>query len=157
MVRSSVLFKIFVGFAFLASSIQLQSTGVLDKVEREIMCLAVNIYYEARGESQRGRIAVGNVTMNRARNKNFPNSVCEVVTQKHKNTCQFSWFCMKKLPDIREELFADIRELARRIYTGEIKDITKGSTHFHSIDVNPPWIENKVVTVEIGNHIFYRK
>ena len=157
MVRLSVISKVLIGFAFLASSIQLQSTGFLDEVEREIMCLAYNIYYEARGESKKGQIAVGNVTMNRARSKNYPNSVCAVVTQKHKNTCQFSWFCMKKLPVIREEMFAEIRDLAKRIYTGEIKDITKGSTHFHAIDVNPAWIENKVVTVEIGNHIFYRK
>lgn len=157
MVRSSVIFKIFVGFAFLFSSVQLQSSGVFDEVEREIMCLAYNIYYEARGETQSGRIAVGNVTMNRVRSKNYPKSVCAVVNQKHRKTCQFSWVCMKKLPEIREELFAEIRDLSRRIYKGEVKDITKGSTHFHSIDVNPEWAETKTVTVEIGNHIFYRK
>ena len=51
----------------------------------------------------------------------------------------------------------EIRELAEKIYFGEVKDITKGATHFHSIDVNPRWSAFKTRTLKVGRHIFYRK
>lgn len=150
------LLKLTLGAILLCSSVVVTS-GVFDRVEEEIECLAQNIYYEARGEPKKGKIAVGHVTLNRVKNKNYPDSVCEVVTQKYKSTCQFSWFCMPKLPRIREELYADIRRLAENIYYGEIKDVTNGATHFHSVNVYPVWAETKRVTAQIGNHIFYRK
>ena len=53
----------------------------------EIHCLALNIYHEARGESLEGRLAVAAVTMNRVRDKRFPDRVCEGVWQPR----QFSW------------------------------------------------------------------
>lgn len=128
-----------------------------DKVEIEISCLAHNIYHEARGEPVKGQIAVGMVTMNRAKNNKFPSSVCGVVTQKVKNTCQFSWVCMKRLPKIKDEVYANIKELAEKIYFGDIKDITKGATFFHNNEVKPAWSETKQMTAVIGNHVFYRK
>jgi spore germination cell wall hydrolase CwlJ-like protein len=90
---------------------------------KDIECLARNIYYEAGSESEEGKVAVGLVTLNRANNPKYPNSVCGVVTQKtvltvpkqitveHKEflstrvevqttwvqkvVCQFSWNCTK--------------------------------------------------------------
>ena len=44
-------------------------------------CLAQNIYFEARSESQAGMIAVAQVTMNRVKHPRYPNTVCEVVKQ----------------------------------------------------------------------------
>lgn len=125
--------------------------------EEEIVCLAHNIYYEARGESNRGKIAVANVTMNRVKEKGYPSSVCGVVSQKNKNVCQFSWFCKTNLPKIKDEIFAEIRHLAEKVYKGEVKDNTKGATHFHSNAIEPEWSKKKVMTVQIGNHTFYRK
>lgn len=132
-------------------------SGVFDRVEQEINCLAQNIYYEARGESHKGKIAVGFVTLNRVKSDGYPDSVCGVVTQKHKKTCQFSWFCNKRLPKMKEELYDDIRVLAEKIYFGELKDITGGATHFHSVSIQPIWANTKRVTAKIGNHLFYRK
>ena len=60
----------------------------LDKIKepiisyKDIQCLARNIYYESANESEEGKVAVGLVTLNRANNPNYPNSVCGVVTQK---------------------------------------------------------------------------
>lgn len=81
----------------------------------EIYCLAANSYFEARGEPFDGKIAVAQVVMNRVKSKDYPNSVCEVITEgPHreswktrgkelpkeerqyypiKNRCQFSWYC----------------------------------------------------------------
>ena len=57
-------------------------------LETALMCMAFNIYHEARNESMLGQIAVGQVVMNRVWDKRFPNTVCEVVKQAvtHKGT-----------------------------------------------------------------------
>ena len=134
------------------------SGGVIDEVESEIQCLAANIYYEARGESLKGRIAVGNVTLNRSKSPSFPSSVCAVVNQKHKKMCQFSWVCTKAtLPAIKEELYAEIENLASKLYKGDLKDVTKGATHFHNNEVSPEWSYKYKATVHIGKHIFYKR
>ena len=129
----------------------------INEKDRAIDCLAQNIYYEARGEPRAGKIAVAMVTMNRVKSKYYPNNVCSVVTQKVKSTCQFSWVCMKNIPRLRQELFNEIRTLARMVYNGEVKDNTRGATNFHSKEIVPEWIQYKRVTAEFGNHIFYRK
>ena len=63
--------------------------------KEELDCMASNIYFEASTQSRVGKIAVAQVTMNRVRSPEFPNSVCEVVYQgpknpKNKKLCQFS-------------------------------------------------------------------
>lgn len=133
------------------------SSEVIDQIEQEINCLATNIYYEARGETIKGMIAVGHVTLNRAKSPDFPDSVCKVVNQKYKKACQFSWVCMKPLPAIKEDLFADIKNIADKLYRGEIKDVTRGATHFHNAGVNPDWSNKYRATAHIGNHIFYKR
>lgn len=53
----------------------------------ELACLEKNIYNEARGEIDEGKLAVAFVTLARAQSKKFPNSICGVVYQNK----QFSW------------------------------------------------------------------
>ena len=59
------------------------SGGVKEEVVmlETITCLAIAIYFEARGEPVDGQIAVGNVILNRAKDPRFPNDVCSVITQ----------------------------------------------------------------------------
>jgi N-acetylmuramoyl-L-alanine amidase len=69
--------------------------------EEEFICLALNDYFEARGESLAGRLAVAKVVMNRAMDKRYPKNVCAVIKQNKSrlsNRCQFSWYC-DGLPD----------------------------------------------------------
>lgn len=126
-------------------------------IEAEINCLAANIYHEARGESLKGKLAVGLVTMNRTKHQDYPSTVCGVVFQKANFLCQFSWACKSSAKLLHKDITKEIRELAEKIYFGEVKDITKGATHFHSIDVNPRWSAFKTRTLKVGRHIFYRK
>ena len=65
----------------------------------EVRCLATNIYWEARNQSIQGMYAVADVTLNRVKDKRWPSTVCEVVKQRRKGVCQFSWFCDGK-PDL---------------------------------------------------------
>ena len=152
----SIIYKTIAVLLLLGSFGTLKS-GMIDVQAQEIECLAQNLYYEARGESTKGQIAVGMVTMNRVKSPGYPDTVCGVVTQKHKKTCQFSWVCNKKLPRIKEDIYENTKELAHKIYHGEVKDITRGATHFHNHTVVPIWAQTKRMTVQIGNHFFYRK
>jgi spore germination cell wall hydrolase CwlJ-like protein len=47
--------------------------------DKDVDCLARNIFYESGGEPTEGKIAVGMVTVNRAQDPRFGRSVCEVV------------------------------------------------------------------------------
>lgn len=132
------------------------------RVERQLECLAKNVYYEARGEPYEGRIAVAQVTVNRARSGKFPNDVCEVVYQKTRGPddiviCQFSWWCMphlKSQPISRHE-YRESYKIAKNvlIHGEELPDL-QHALFFHAQYVNPRWNREKVA--HIGQHIFYR-
>ena len=137
--------------------ITITSAKVPQKEDLEIHCLAANMYYEARGESEKGILAVALVTMNRVKDNLFPDSVCEVVFQKVKKTCQFSWVCKKPKVNFEEEKFQKTLNLAKKVYNGQVKDFTRGATHFHNATIQPNWASAKVKTLQIGNHFFYRR
>ena len=132
----------------------------------EVICLALAIYFEARGEPNVGQVAVSQVIMNRVADHRYPDDVCGVVKQgptytfndhpiKHK--CQFSFWCDGKAEEIKDgEAWEWSQTLADASLKGQLIDITDGATHYHSIDVLPEWAETKCQTVRINNHIFYR-
>lgn len=137
-------------------------------IAESVLCLALNIYHEARGEPFEGRVAVAHVVVNRVNHKKFPNDVCDVVWQGKQGTlpqkngikpkvCQFSWTCDNNDTDPKnEKSFNDARELAKKVLAGEIKDPTQGSLFFHNTLVEPKWSQVKIRTRKIGNHIFYK-
>ena len=108
----------------------------------EVRCLALNIYFEARGETNEGQLAVGHVVINRAANSQFPNTLCDVVVDKEaKNpviVCQFSWWCDGKndRPKNSKAWRAAIK-LANRIYNGLTNDPTEGALWYHATYVRP--------------------
>ncbi len=63
----------------------------------ELICLALNDYWEARSEVIAGRIAVARVVLNRAMDPRYPSNICDVVKQSRVSgalhRCQFSWYC----------------------------------------------------------------
>jgi N-acetylmuramoyl-L-alanine amidase len=137
------------------------------------LCLADNIYHEARGQGTAGWLAVANVTINRVKDSRYPNTVCEVVKQgPHRpswkgtgemipirHRCQFSWYCDGRSDDIgNNTLYSLIYDLSYNIVYGNIDfiDITDGATHYHADYVMPDWAKTKTKTVEIEDHIFYR-
>ena len=139
----------------------------------DILCLAKNIYHEARGEPIEGQIAISNVVINRVKSKQFPNDVCSVVYQKNQISfinrilqiipinipgCQFSWTC-DSMPDnlfLEKKAWENSQKIADEVFNDLHSDISEGSTHYHSIDVNPYWAKSLKETVRIRNHIFYK-
>ena len=137
-------------------------------LETALMCMAINMYHEAKNQSMLGQIAVGQVVMNRVEDSRFPDNVCDVVTQSvtYKGTdkpvlhkCQFSWYCdgQKDEPDFDSKEWWDAKEYASIVLSGTIMlDVTEGATHYHATYVRPAWAKTKTKTTRIDRHIFYR-
>lgn len=139
-------------------ALHLPSYNELDREQqRQIDCLAINMYREAAAEQEDGIIAVGLVTMNRVKSGLFPETVCQVVKQKTKSTCQFSWNCIKHLPRINTEIYNNVRELAIKVFFNHhlLDDFTYGALFYHADYVKPRW-KKLEVTTKIGRHIFYK-
>ncbi len=131
----------------------------VSEVSKEIDCLARNIYFEARSESEQGQLAVGHVVMNRVANEGYPNSVCAVVKQggeKRRNRCQFSWWCdgRSDMP-MNKKAWQRSQDLAEAVYKGQSKDPTNGALWYHADYVNPVWSAALVLGKKIGQHLFY--
>ncbi len=123
----------------------------------ELHCLALNIYHEAGAESLTGKQAVAAVTINRVKSDAFPQSVCGVVKQRNKKSCQFSWWCQKpKSPPKDSDAWQDSLEIARKTLDGLHQDPTQGALYFHATRVKPDWSHTYKRTTRIGKHIFYK-
>ena len=135
------------------------------QLEQEVRCLARNIFYEAGAEPYKGKLAVGLVTVNRARSNKFKaDTVCSVVKQKAvvrgKPVCQFSWYCSGKayaeIP-INTKGYQESLAAAKKIL---LHDYTmpgfRNAFNFHAVTASPSWRHDKTIVERIGNHIFYR-
>ncbi|WP_417580145.1 cell wall hydrolase [Pelagibacterium sp.] len=130
--------------------------------EREQWCMATGIYFEARGESYRGQVAVAQVIMNRVEHPNYPDTICGVVyqNQHRRNACQFSFACDGKTNvnrtsevaawDQAQSITQEV--LNEEIYLTEVAD----ATHYHATYVRPAWARNMDKLAQVGLHIFYK-
>ena len=123
-----------------------------DPGSRELECLAVGIYYEAKSESLKGQLAVGHVIANRAESGRFPSSYCGVLFQRS----QFSFIRGHALPSVprASQDWLDAVAIAK-IVDQEIQPSPVGKAlYFHARRVSPGWRLTRVAT--LGNHVFYR-
>ncbi len=129
------------------------------KLYDELHCLALNIYFEARGEDMKGQHAVAHVVMNRVKDARFPHTVCDVVRQGGEATlhrCQFSWWCDGQSDRPRNlEMWKVTQAIARSVYWGYSADPTQGALWYHADYVMPHWGKVFKRGPTIGRHIFY--
>lgn len=124
-----------------------------DSYGQELGCLAMNIYFEGRGESVQGRSAIAAVTMNRVRNKHYPDTICKVVWQRK----QFSWTHIAP----RHHVISDAKAwrqalvLAGLFMGGAQMSLIGDATHYHSVTVNPSWQDESKRVALVGDHYFY--
>ena len=150
---------------------------------RQAHCLALNVYYEARGSNLADMYAVSDVVLNRVRDSRYPNTICEVVyegpvreswkTKKDpdlpdeerqynpvRNMCQFSWYCDGKNDIPKDETgWATAQMVAGSIlFANKHRGLTEGATHYHATYVRPNWRNDRGMqhVGRIGSHIFYR-
>lgn len=129
--------------------------------ERQLECMAMNIYREAGYEPFEGKVAVAQVTMNRVAKGTFGNDVCGVVYQKNvimeKVVCQFSWACdsAAKTKPVNRAAYDESYAVAKKVLLEGFKlDILRDALYYHANYVNPRWPLEKIGS--IGNHIFYK-
>lgn len=159
----------------------LLSTKHDDEVQQldveQALCLATNIYHEARGEPKVGQYAVAHTTMNRVNDRRYPGTVCGVITshrgKRNNNSqlpalhrCQFSWYCSETPAVIKisqngtvikqdYDAFVTASIIAIKTMIGMHDDNTIGATHYYNPKLaSPRWARYYTHTVTIGNHKF---
>jgi spore germination cell wall hydrolase CwlJ-like protein len=137
-----------------AKTIQLKEVKKVD-----LQCLTENIYFEAGNQSLAGKVAVGQVTLNRMNRFGYPKTVCGVINHKIGDTCMFSWKCAPPQPiNTNSAAWKQSHQVAYELLSKDRKDIldiTEGATHFHNNSVRPGWKMRQVA--RIGDHTFYRQ
>ncbi len=140
-----------------------KSVGITHLInEREVFCLAENIFFEAGNQPDIGKVAVGFVTINRLFSVYFPNSICGIVYQRVGTACQFSWVCQKariiKRKEKDEDMWLRSVAIARLVVETyhQDDDPTDGALFFHANYVRPKWSKKYIMTTKINDHLFYR-
>ena len=138
----------------------------LKKLFPEVQCMALNVYYEARGSNLADQASVADVVMNRVNDRRYPNTICEVIKQGMKNAdgsmkrnaCQFSWYCDGKSDNPRDQdRWVEAQSIAwNMVEENKFRGITEGATHYHATYVEPRWAKTLQLVGRIGAHIFYR-
>ncbi|MFN3613478.1 MAG: cell wall hydrolase [Rubrimonas sp.] len=144
-----------------AGAIDLDHIRRMPRVEGDSQwrCLTEAIYFEARGQSLAGQVAVAEVVLNRVDNPNYPRTICGVTRQgsDRPNACQFSYQCDGKPEVITERgAWALAGKIAHLMLEGRPRTLTGAATHFHATRVNPGWSRRLERTARIGDHVFYR-
>jgi len=134
------------------SIIPFNSIYIIKHSERDLECLAKNIYFEAKGESLSGKIAVAQVTLNRVLHKQeFSKTICGVVYQKD----QFSWTINKNIKVRDQQQWRDSLHIAKGILQGKLFLEGFEALYFHATYVKPNWRNTRQYITTIGRHIFY--
>lgn len=127
--------------------------------EKQLTCLAKNIYFEAAREPFEGKVAVAQVTINRSNSGKFPEDICDVVFQKTKTAdrivCQFTWYCERgpKVPR-KDSEYVESLEVAKKVLLENFRlPSLHGAMYYHADYVNPNWKLPRIT--KIGRHIFY--
>jgi len=159
--------------------------GVNIDVE-QALCLATNVYHEAKGETIAGKSAVAHVTLNRVKHEKYPNNICDVVKQAKYYTnwkgnqlpiigmCQFSWYCDGAGDDIQVvyqegtrrgkpigpnmEAWKQSVQVALLSMKGITIDPTSGATHYYNHNISQPnWGTVYPQTAVLHNHTFLKR
>lgn len=116
---------------------------------QQILCLALGVYHEARGEQVDGQRAVGHVILNRV--KQSGRTICDTVYARG----QFAPTLNKTPAEI--DAWKAVQQQAVTLRTNPGSDNTNGATMFYNFkQAHPNWATDGVVTAQYGNHLFIR-
>jgi hypothetical protein len=134
----------------LAELVRLQDTS--GGLNAEEQCLAGAVYFESKGESLAGQLAVAKVVLARTESGRFPSSICGVVYQKS----QFSFVRGGRMPAINtsSQSWKNAVAISRIALDNSWKSSVEGALFFHARYVNPGWRLRRLGAID--NHIFYR-
>ena len=123
---------------------------------RDLKCLSKNIFYEAASEPEEGKVAVGLVTLNRAQDGRFGNSICDVVEQRsvrevthnkvietHTLVTTGTWIWKKTVDNVTQQVVGVVNKVATCQFS------------WHCMNVKPPkqnderWVESQRIAAEL--------
>jgi spore germination cell wall hydrolase CwlJ-like protein len=117
-------------------------------------CLALAIYFEARGESVHGQRMISRVIVNRMQSDKFPNDMCDVIMQPR----QFSFIKKGKIPKPRDKrAWVKAQALAVEILKDTRLLPYSKADHYHATYVQPFWRNDLYKITQVGQHIFYSR
>jgi spore germination cell wall hydrolase CwlJ-like protein len=121
--------------------------------DREHECLANAVYFEARGETIEGQLAVAEVVLNRAASGRYPSDLCAVITQ----PWQFSFIVKGRFPQADRSSDAWSKAVAiAQIARQQLADsLPSDVLWYHADYVAPSWGKRLNKQAKIGLHIFY--
>jgi len=119
--------------------------------QKDVECLALNVYMESRGEPWHGQIAVAQVVVNRLHSKKFENTICGIIYSKG----QFSWTQDYTSGNKNYKQWKNSLTIARAVLGGELRLPNFNAKYFHNRTVKPKWAKTKIKVAAIGNHLFY--
>lgn len=137
----------------------INTDNINNRTERDLICLARNIYHESRGQSEANQRAVAWVTRNRAHITE--RGLCEVVFENNRvngrKVAQFSWTMHRHNGGMERESWDQAQRLAYQVTrASDREDPTRGATHFHERSFRPVWSRRGVHHQTIGAHVFLR-
>jgi len=123
-------------------------------LDQETNCLATAVYFEARGESLEGQLAVAHVVMNRASSGRYPSDWCGVVKQ----PAQFSFVRHGEFPyaDTNSDAWKKAEAIAELAAANVVPSVSPDVLWYHADYVAPSWRHGLQEVQQIGAHIFYR-
>jgi hypothetical protein len=124
------------------------------QLDPESTCLATAVYFEARGESLEGQLAVARVVMNRAASGKYPPSWCATVKQ----PAQFSFVQHGRFPPVNVDCAAwrKAQAIAELAEANVVPSVSNDVLWYHADYVSPAWGPRLERAEKIGQHIFYR-
>jgi hypothetical protein len=123
-------------------------------LNEQMNCLATAVYFEARGESVEGQLAVARVVINRAASGRYPPDWCSVVKQ----PAQFSFVRHGQFPyaDTSSDAWRKAEAVAELAASNVVPSVSTDVLWYHADYVAPSWRRNLQEVQQIGAHIFYR-
>lgn len=115
----------------------------------DLFWLSRIIQAECGNQPLEGRMAVGNVVLNRVKNPAFPSTVKGVLSQKNQFTTWKNGALANRTPNATSVIAAKL------VLDGGEVESTKGATFFDS-NSNSWAARNKTCVAVIGNHKFYK-
>ncbi|GGB54482.1 cell wall hydrolase [Blastomonas aquatica] len=121
-------------------------------MDEELRCLAGAVYFESKGETLNGQLAVARVVIARRDSGRFADSLCGVVYQ----PSQFSFVRGGRMPTIptSSRAWGEAVAIAQIAMTDTWESPVEGALFFHARHVSPGWRMQRLAAVD--NHIFYR-
>jgi N-acetylmuramoyl-L-alanine amidase len=126
-----------------------------------LVCLALTIFNESRGEPIKGQYGVALVTMNRIESSKYPDTPCAVVFEKgeyqwapRSKSQRTLWKLKRRAEKKDDKSWSRSVKIAHQVIRGQVKDWTRGALYFNHKKKGRKY-KTKVRAQVVGRHIFY--